>query len=46
SLVDQKYRLDEADFLYPTSLASNEFIGETGHFSFTSGVIAVIQSTD
>ncbi|MEG1172541.1 thiamine diphosphokinase [Carnobacterium sp.] len=46
SLVDQKYRLDEVDFLYPTSLASNEFIGETGHFSFTSGVIAVIQSTD
>ncbi|KRL07726.1 thiamine diphosphokinase [Liquorilactobacillus hordei] len=46
SLVDEKYRLDEKSFKIPVSLASNEFIGEKGHFSFTTGVVCVIQSKD
>ncbi|MDT1996410.1 thiamine diphosphokinase [Carnobacterium divergens] len=46
SLFDEKYQLDQADFAYPTSLGSNEFLKETGEFSFESGIIAVIQSKD
>lgn len=46
SLVDEKYTLKQVDFLNPVSLASNEFVGETGKFSFESGVVAVIQSRD
>ncbi|MGY3777556.1 thiamine diphosphokinase [Isobaculum melis] len=46
SLYDEKYQLDQVDFPYPISLASNEFIGETASFSFDEGIIAVIQSKD
>ncbi|TWW13262.1 thiamine pyrophosphokinase [Dellaglioa algida] len=46
SLIDEKYTLNKTDFLYPVSLASNEFVGDTGEFSFKSGVVAVIQSRD
>ncbi|MCP9311832.1 thiamine diphosphokinase [Liquorilactobacillus satsumensis] len=45
-LFDEKYRLSQTDFTHPISLASNEFIGETGKFSFSSGVVCVIQSKD
>lgn len=41
-----KYPLTKADFSLPLSLASNEFLGETGQFSFTSGIIGVVQSKD
>ena len=46
SLYDAKYRLEDYQVLRPMSFASNEFIGETSHFAFTSGVVAVIQSKD
>lgn len=41
-----KYQLAATDFTRPTSLASNEFVGPTVNFSFTQGVVAVIQSCD
>jgi len=46
TLVDEKYRLGHAKVLYPISYASNEFVGEKGHFQFDSGVMCVIQSKD
>lgn len=46
TLVNEKYRLDKADFDFPISLSSNEFVGDSGDFSFTSGVVIVIQSHD
>lgn len=46
TLSDEKYHLDDFSCDYPISWASNEFIGEKNHFSFTSGVLAVIQSKD
>ncbi|MFT8458591.1 MAG: thiamine diphosphokinase [Liquorilactobacillus ghanensis] len=45
-LYDEKYRLAGKDFSQPISLASNEFVGTTAKFSFTSGVVCVIQSSD
>ena len=46
TLVDAKYTLTKQEIPYPVSLASNEFVGEKSHFSFTSGLVAVIQSKD
>lgn len=46
TLPDEKYQLDAAYNAYPISWASNEFSGDTGHFSFDEGVLAVIQSRD
>ena len=46
TLPDEKYQLDAAYNAYPISWASNEFSGDTGHFSFDAGVLAVIQSRD
>lgn len=46
SLYDAKYQLDKVDFLMPASLSSNEFIGLTSRFSFTEGIVCVIQSRD
>ncbi|GKT02618.1 thiamine diphosphokinase [Furfurilactobacillus entadae] len=46
TLADERYRLDHVDVARPVSYASNEFVGTTAHFSFTSGVVCVIQSTD
>ncbi|MGO3491655.1 MAG: thiamine diphosphokinase [Lactiplantibacillus plantarum] len=46
TLPDEKYQLEAAYNAYPISWASNEFSGNTGHFSFDAGVLAVIQSRD
>ncbi len=46
SLYDAKYQLTNYQTSLPMSFASNEFIGETSHFSFESGIVAVIQSKD
>lgn len=46
TLRDSKYLLDRQQVATPFSYSSNEFVGETAFFSFTSGVIAVIQSSD
>lgn len=46
TLIGSKYTLDQEMILYPTSLASNEFLGETAEISFEDGMIAVIQSKD
>lgn len=46
SLKNLKYELAEVDFLQPTSLASNEFLEGKAEVSFSSGMIAVIQSRD
>lgn len=45
-IKDAKYKLPATDFLRPVSLASNEFVQPTVHFSFADGVVAVIQSKD
>lgn len=45
SLLDEKYRLDDWSG-NPFSFSSNEFLGEVNHFSFKSGIVAVIQSRD
>ncbi|QNT63871.1 thiamine diphosphokinase [Weissella koreensis] len=45
TLIDEKYPL--TDWNGPVTIwGSNEFVGETNHFSFKSGLIAVIQSKD
>ncbi|MDO4902951.1 MAG: thiamine diphosphokinase [Limosilactobacillus sp.] len=46
TLVDEKYPLKDWSGNIPFSWSSNEFVGEKNHFSFTDGVIAVIQSCD
>lgn len=46
TLKKSKYTLDHAAILQPTSWASNEFVGSTAEISFTSGIIAVVQSKD
>ncbi|MTV81103.1 thiamine diphosphokinase [Secundilactobacillus folii] len=46
NLMDEKYTLKDANVTRSISYASNEFIGNTGHFSFESGTVAVIQSKD
>lgn len=46
SLVDLKYPLDKVDFDYPISLASNEFTQDEASFSFTEGLVVVVQSKD
>lgn len=46
TLYNAKYQLTEYNATMPMSFASNEFLGDTSHFSFESGVLAVIQSKD
>ncbi|MBO0453809.1 thiamine diphosphokinase [Candidatus Enterococcus murrayae] len=46
TLKNVKYELLNADFLQPTSLASNEFLTGNAEVSFSKGLIAVIQSRD
>lgn len=46
TLPDEKYQLDHFDATQPISWSSNEFAGPVNHFSFQSGVVAVIQSRD
>lgn len=47
TLKNVKYPLEATDFRQPISLASNEFLpNQVATFSFTAGVVAVIQSAD
>lgn len=46
SLHDVKYPLVKKDIRVPSSLTSNEFLHDQASFSFTSGLVAVIQSRD
>lgn len=46
TLAKSKYTLDKQEVSYPTSYASNEFIGDYAEISFSKGIIAVIQSKD
>lgn len=46
SLVNEKYKLDNARIEFPVSLSSNEFINDYGDFWFDSGILAIIQSKD
>lgn len=46
TLTRSKYTLQKANFAYPTSLASNEFLEETADITFEQGIVAVIQSKD
>ena len=46
TLKESKYTLVDENVRQPTSFASNEFVKESAHFSFESGVMAVIQSKD
>lgn len=46
TLTQSKYLLDRHQVPVPTSFASNEFVTERAGFSFTEGIIAVIQSRD
>ncbi|WP_283588143.1 thiamine diphosphokinase [Limosilactobacillus viscerum] len=46
TLVDEKYPLDNWSSDIPVSWSSNEFVGTKNHFSFTAGVVAVIQCCD
>ena len=46
TLPDEKYNLDHFDSSLPISWSSNEFVGTVNHFSFDSGIVAVIQSRD
>lgn len=46
TLPDEKYKLQNFDAKIPISWSSNEFDGLVNHFSFDSGVVAVIQSRD
>lgn len=46
SIKNSKYELETTDVLQATSYASNEFISNTANFSFSSGMVSVIQSKD
>ncbi|WJI91700.1 thiamine diphosphokinase [Weissella viridescens] len=45
TLIDEKYPLQQWSG-NPYSWSSNEFVGDTNHFSFESGIVSVIQSRD
>lgn len=46
TLKDVKYPLNEASYDSPVALVSNEFLNEEMTFTFTSGLMAVVQSRD
>jgi len=46
TLTESKYTLDKQKIDYPISYASNEFLTNQASFSFSDGVMAVIQSKD
>ncbi|MGX6978446.1 thiamine diphosphokinase [Vagococcus elongatus] len=46
TLYDTKYHLTNQYVPRPISYASNEFTGETARFSFSKGIVVVIQSKD
>ena len=45
TLIDEKYKLTNWQG-NPFSFSSNEFDGDVNHFSFESGMVAVIESRD
>ncbi|WP_242361327.1 thiamine diphosphokinase [Limosilactobacillus antri] len=46
TLPDEKYPLNDWSSTIPFSWSSNRFTAAENHFSFTSGVVAVIQAAD
>lgn len=46
TLIDSKYTLTKQTVKYPISYASNEFLTNEASFSFSSGIVLVIQSKD
>lgn len=46
NLPDEKYPLHDYSSSIPFCWSSNEFNGETNHFSLQDGIVAVIQSVD
>lgn len=46
TLNDVKYPLKETSFERPIALISNKFLNNQARFSFTEGIVAVIQSRD
>lgn len=46
TLPDEKYQLHNFNCDYPMCWSSNEFNGKINHFSFSEGIVAVIQSYD
>lgn len=46
TLYDAKYTLEQTNVTRPISYSSNEFVGDSVTFSFSSGCVAVIQSKD
>jgi len=46
SIQKSKYELETTDVSQATSYASNEFVSDTADFSFSTGIVAVIQSKD
>lgn len=46
TLLDEKYALQSWSSTTPFSWSSNEFTAKINHFSFDSGIVAVIQSRD
>lgn len=46
TLENVAYPLEDADFARPRALISNEFVNREAYLSFSSGIIAVIQSRD
>ena len=46
TLMDVKYPLREETYDSPVALVSNEFLNEEMTFTFTRGLMAVVQSRD
>ncbi|MBS4750898.1 thiamine diphosphokinase [Carnobacteriaceae bacterium zg-ZUI78] len=46
SLINAKYPLNKANYEYPVSLISNEFLTDTMTFSFEKGLMCVMQTAD
>lgn len=46
TIENVKYPLSKKNYNHPLALVSNEFINEEAFFSFTEGIIAVVQSRD
>lgn len=46
TLKESKYQLEKQMVHYPISYASNEFVTKKASFSFSEGIVAVIQSRD
>lgn len=46
TLRNVRYETTQQNYPYPTALISNEFLGESARFSFSHGLMCVIQSID